>query len=421
MKIEYVNSSFSQITGYAFDEVAGQNPRILQSGQTTPRIFSELWQALKANQEWRGEIINRKKDGRVYYEHVIIRPVFDENGEKINYLAVAEDITQRKKIELELKTTEQRLSAIFNQTHDAIFILDLNGKHLAANQRAADMLGYDLNEIAQLSVNETSAEHEKSREIFKRLLAGETIPLYERLFRKKDGSPFPVEINVELVRDADGNPLHIQSVVRDISHRKQAEQALKAANEELTNRLAEIEHLQAELREQALRDPLTGLYNRRFLRDTLERELSRSKREQKSLSIIAMDIDHFKQVNDTYGHQAGDTVLITIANLLKRYLRGSDFICRYGGEEFLLVLPGANAGAAYKRADDIRKTCEGIVIEHKQQEIQLTISMGLASYPEHGQDGEEIIARADMALYNSKNNGRNQVTIWDQTLSIELD
>lgn len=418
-KIEYVNPSFSQITGYSFEEATGQNPRILKTDQTRPRIHIELWQALKEGKEWRGEFVNRKKDGSVYYENAIIRPVFDENGIATNYLAIKEDITHRKKIEAELRKSEQRFSALFNQTHDAVFILDLNGQHLAANQRAAHMLGYRLDEISHLSVNETSGEQEKSKEVFKKLMAGETIPLYERLFRKKDGTTLPVEINLELVRDADNNPLHIQSVVRDISRRKQDEEALTTANEELTRRVAEIEALQSELREQALHDPLTGLYNRRFLGDALERELTRIKREKGHLSIIAMDIDHFKQVNDRYGHQAGDETLISTANLLRKHLRGSDFICRYGGEEFLLVLPGASPEAAHKRAEEIRKACAESIIGEEQ--IKITISLGLATYPEHGQQGEEIIIRADIALYASKHNGRNQVTVWDETLSTEMN
>ncbi len=141
------------------------------------------------------------------------------------------DITQRKLAEEKKQEAEFQLQSLFEQAHDAIFILDLQGSHLAVNQRAADMMGYTIEEMRGLSLNQTSAETQKSRQVLQQLLNGEHIPLYERLFKKKDGTIFPVEINVELVRDSHGNPLHIQSVIRDISERKAAEEKLRESED----------------------------------------------------------------------------------------------------------------------------------------------------------------------------------------------
>lgn len=199
---------------------------------------------------------------------------------------------------------------------------------------------------------------------------------------------------------------------KEIEQRKQAEQSLKAANEELHLRVFEVQRLQAELHEQAIHDPLTGLYNRRYLSDALAREIIQAKRANSTLTFVMADIDHFKFVNDSYGHQAGDEVLVQVASLLKKHARGSDIACRYGGEEFLLVFPGTSLELARKRAEEIQHNCAALSIQHEGKNIAVMLSFGVAAYPDHGQQWEQIIVKADKALYQSKCNGRNQVTVF---------
>ena len=201
---------------------------------------------------------------------------------------------------------------------------------------------------------------------------------------------------------------------QDIAERERVERSLKEANEQLQVQVTEIKKLQTDLREQALHDPLTGLYNRRYLGEVIERELASAKREKKSLSVIVMDLDYFKNINDTFGHQVGDRFLTEFATLIGKRIRKSDTACRYGGEEFLLVLPGTPVKDAAKRADEIRTECENIRIPHKGQKLKVTISMGVATYPLHGKGSEEIVIKADKALYISKQNGRNRTTIWEE-------
>jgi diguanylate cyclase (GGDEF)-like protein len=130
--------------------------------------------------------------------------------------------------------------------------------------------------------------------------------------------------------------------------------------------------------------------------------------------MIIMDLDHFKTINDTYGHQVGDRFLIALAELLKTHTRGSDIACRYGGEEFLLVLPETTVKSALKRAEQLRLECADIRIPHDGRELSFTISMGVAVHPIHAQTAEELLIKADKALYNSKHRGRNKVTIWEK-------
>jgi len=181
----------------------------------------------------------------------------------------------------------------------------------------------------------------------------------------------------------------------------------------------EVEKLQLELREQALHDPLTGLYNRRYLDETLPREVQGARQQNDCLSIIMADIDNFKTTNDTYGHRVGDLFLVEIALLLKREARETDIVCRYGGEEFVLVLPGATADATEKRAEEIRQKCAQLIVQHEGEKLSITMSLGAATCPTHGEQGEEIIMKADHALYDAKRMGRNQVRIWGNPIDLQ--
>jgi diguanylate cyclase (GGDEF)-like protein len=195
---------------------------------------------------------------------------------------------------------------------------------------------------------------------------------------------------------------------------KERTSQLEETNEQLQIQMAEIERLQENLRKQALRDPLTGLYNRRYLSEAIEREISTAKREEKDLSVIAIDLDHFKDVNDTFGHQVGDQYLIIFAALLRSRIRKSDIACRYGGEEFLLVLPGISLEDAVKRSEEIRREYANTTLPGRGINKKVTISIGIATYPLHGKESEDIIVKADKALYMSKENGRNRVTVWEE-------
>ena len=191
---------------------------------------------------------------------------------------------------------------------------------------------------------------------------------------------------------------------------------LRAAREQLrTNelalrdQLAEISGLQSQLHEQANRDALTGLYNRRYLADALGRELARCKRESQPLILLMIDIDHFKQINDTHGHHAGDEVLREIAALLTRSTRPSDVVCRYGGEEFLVLLPNMTLLTARARAEAYRVQWEATTVAAGTALVRTTLSIGLSAFPQHAQTAHDLIERADTALYQAKGGGRNRV------------
>jgi diguanylate cyclase (GGDEF)-like protein len=168
--------------------------------------------------------------------------------------------------------------------------------------------------------------------------------------------------------------------------------------------------LRETLHEQSIRDPLTGLHNRRFLEDTLIRELARAKRKTHALSIVLLDIDHFKRINDTFGHGAGDMVLRRLGLVLQAYVRESDIACRVGGEEFALLLPEGPLPIATQRAEDIRKAVSDMTLKHDDQDLgAVTVSLGVATFPDHGTTADALIRAADQVLYEAKRKGRNRV------------
>jgi diguanylate cyclase (GGDEF)-like protein/PAS domain S-box-containing protein len=171
-------------------------------------------------------------------------------------------------------------------------------------------------------------------------------------------------------------------------------------------------HLRETLREQSIRDPLTGLFNRRFLQESLERELQRAKRKQRSLAIIFLDVDRFKHFNDIFGHDAGDAVLQSMAHLFRTQFRTEDVICRYGGEEFAAILPETSLQDAANRAEALRLAMKDLRLVHRGVLLDpVTISIGIAGFPDHGQSSQELLERADKGLYRSKTDGRDRVTL----------
>lgn len=170
--------------------------------------------------------------------------------------------------------------------------------------------------------------------------------------------------------------------------------------------------LRDRLRSQAIRDPLTNLFNRRYMEETLEREIRRAVRHKTPVGIIFMDIDQLKNVNDAYGHDAGDIVLKEIGNLLLRSFRGEDIACRFGGDEFTVILPEATISEVWRRAEQLREACRKISIEYKGKRIgPITFSIGIAAYPEHGNNAETLLKVCDKAAYTAKMEGRDRIMI----------
>lgn len=193
----------------------------------------------------------------------------------------------------------------------------------------------------------------------------------------------------------------------------ESESALQRANEALHAQLNEIQALQERLQEQANRDPLTGLFNRRYLESTIQREIARCRRDHAPLTLMMLDVDHFKSINDRFGHAVGDKVLSQLGQLLQTNARQEDVPCRFGGEEFVLLLPHMNADAAIERGEQLRSAFECATVHTaKGETVQTTVSVGISVFPDHGSSMDELTHSADLALYQVKRNGRNGVLLY---------
>jgi diguanylate cyclase (GGDEF)-like protein len=200
------------------------------------------------------------------------------------------------------------------------------------------------------------------------------------------------------------------------AHLTEAQQRLaQAVAEQLSLALANLK-LRETLRLQSIRDVLTGLFNRRYLEETLEREILRAARNKGPLGVIICDIDHFKRFNDTFGHEAGDVLLHELGNYLLTRTRGADIACRYGGEEFTLVLTEASLEATRRRAEELRVGISNLRVQYRGQPLgPITFSLGVAVFPDHGLNRDALLRTADAALYRAKAEGRDRVAVGTTT------
>jgi len=198
-------------------------------------------------------------------------------------------------------------------------------------------------------------------------------------------------------------------ICHDITQRKSYEQSLQS-------QIRQIEALQHDLREQATRDALTGLFNRRYIQDTLPRELARAAREHSPVSMVMLDLDHFKRLNDAFGHQAGDLLLQRLAQVLIENTRRGDIVARYGGEEFLVALMDSTPEAARRRVEQWRTEFGACAVLYEGHLLQTTVSAGLASFPGDGVSLDELVRKADAAMYQAKSAGRNRVVVFEGEL-----
>jgi diguanylate cyclase (GGDEF)-like protein/PAS domain S-box-containing protein len=287
---------------------------------------------------------------------------------------------------------------------EMVVVVDAHDRVLDANKTAQEWLGKSLDEIVGKDPLEVFTGW---TQLINRFLT--TNETHEEIQIPGD-PPRTLELNVSPLYNR-FNVLEGRIIVaHDVTERKWLENDLKYANEALIRQLQEIEQLRDELEQQAIRDPLTEVYNRRYMTEFLDNEIARSEREKTSVSIVIMDLDNFKQFNDNYGHKCGDVILQSFANFLVEHTRRGDVICRYGGEEFVILMPNTPHQISFERAETWRQDFSETSIDYDGIKFSITFSAGVATFPQHGRTGDALLQAADKALYHSKDGGRNRVT-----------
>ena len=342
------------------------------------------------------------KEGKMLWLETIKTPVFDEKGEVIGTTGISRDITVRKKFEFQLKESEEKFRRIFESANDAIFISDIQtGEILDVNKQAENLMGRSRKEL--IGINQTRLhppeEVETYRENFLNIIkaakesGNSQNPSREAEILNSKGERIPVYISASIL-ELEGKKM-VQGIFRDISELKRIEREKK-----------EAEAL-------ALIDPHTQLYNYRYLQRRIYSEFELAKRRATPLSILMVDIDYFKSVNDTYGHEYGDTVLQEFAIVLQHASRGIDVVTRFEGEGFAIILPDTEGKGALTFADRIQR----IIKKHRfgANKVKLRISIGICSYPEDGvATVDHLLTNADKCVRFAKEQGGDTISVCSQ-------
>lgn len=397
----YANPRAASLLGYSLEELAERSLADLAAPEEQADDSAMLERLLAGEDLPPYERRLRCSTGGILLTEIRASLVRDGNGRPMYLQSIVRDITDRKRTETRLREIERRYQALFESTNDGVFLLELDLSIAGINLQGASMLGYAPDEMLGRPVAEYVAPEERHQPANVRdvLLGGQVMPIYERTFIRGDGSRLTAEVSTGLVYDDQGRPLYIQSIVRDITWRKKLE-------DQLTNSLVETEVL-------ARTDSLTGLMNRRAVEEYAEAQINRAYRESTALSVVMLDMDQLKEINDTYGHQSGDEALKLFAELLMSRKRAYDCAGRWAGDEFVLVLPGAHLDEAQAMADRLAETMRSRPLQIGDKPIHLQASVGVATLPLKGKPVrlDDLVRWADAALYRAKQAGRGQVRV----------
>jgi diguanylate cyclase (GGDEF)-like protein/PAS domain S-box-containing protein len=306
---------------------------------------------------------------------------------------------------------------IVERMADGIVVLDKHNRILDINPAASEILGIDGTQLLGMKAGEVMQIPPALSADLKLSDRAE----FANVIRTSNGKY--LDLCATRLDQAMGNASGILVILRDVTVLRETSDALTTANQQLRNQssaleaanqqlrlqVEEIEKMQILLREQAVRDGLTGLYNRRYMEETLVREIAYAQRTGQHLAIILIDIDYFKRVNDHYGHLAGDEMIIGLAEIFHRQTRTEDIACRYGGEEFVIILRNMTEESALAATEHWRASFEATRFSFKGQIARATFSAGIATFPEDGSDQMTLLEAADLALYAAKRAGRNKI------------
>lgn len=383
-RVQIANPAFCRMTGYTLEELTGRSLKLLQGPDTDAEVIDRLRTCLREERYFEGTAVNYRKDGSTYTVHWNITPIHDEDGMLTHFMSVQQDITAY----LNAESKNRLLALALDATSDPVILTDAQANILFVNQAFSQVTGYSTEEVmGKTPALLRSGKHDQDfyKALRETLTRGDN---FRATFinRRHDGALYHAEQSISPISDAKGHITHYISVSKDISDRVGMEEAL---------------------REAAIQDKLTGLYNRRHGEQLLAEAFKNAMLKERPLNVIVCDIDHFKQINDRFGHLAGDRVLAKFGQILRQSVRGNDAVIRWGGEEFVILINDCPQAPAIERVERIR----GCIEAHQDEVVgSVTMSFGLATLIQ-GETIEQAVARADAALYEAKHAGRNRLSV----------
>lgn len=389
-RVLFVNPAFSRITGYSLDEMRGRYCTILQDEDSDAGTKARIRAALSRGEDFNGAILNVRKDGSPFWNELTISPVRDQDGTITNFVSVQRDVTVRKAAARDL-----RIAATAFEAQEAIFITDAEKRILRINKAFSRITGYAAEEV--LGQTPTILQSGRQDRAFYQAMWDAIVSdgfWHGEIWNKrKNGEIYPELLTISAVHDEESGDVQYVGYFTDITQRK--------AREELIQRMA-------------FYDALTDLPNRRFLEIQIEQSMARAVRHKRLLAVCMLDLDNFKPVNDTYGHESGDEVLAALGKRLPEALRRSDFVARLGGDEFVLLVEGLSG------LDDltqvlikVEETITAPILLSNGKTVSVGASMGVALYL-FGDDGagDQLLRQADHALYESKTHKGERERYW---------
>jgi diguanylate cyclase (GGDEF)-like protein/PAS domain S-box-containing protein len=392
-KFRFVNPKFQEYVGYSAGELIGMNSMEIVHPEDREAVRENAVKMLKIQQPVPYEFRTITKTGQIKWTMEIVIPIIFDGKREIlgNYV----DINDRKVAEEALKASEERYRSILENIEDGYYEIDLKGRLTFFNESCRKIFGYTHKELKGM----------KHRQFMDKDTAGKLIKLGRQVYRtglpekcsdfeivSKAGVKRQIEISLSLMKDLSGKPMGFRGMARDIDDRKKAE---------------------ATILRMAYHDTLTDLPNRLLFNDRLNVVMSAAKRNSKKFAVMMLDLDRFKLINDSLGHDIGDLLLQSVGNRLRGHLRKSDTLARMGGDEFMLLLPEINQNKdAEIVARKIVKSFQDPFIL-KNYELKVTSSIGIAVYPDDGGDFDALKKNADIAMYKVKEKGRDNFKSYD--------
>jgi diguanylate cyclase (GGDEF)-like protein/PAS domain S-box-containing protein len=376
--ITYWNAASGQLYGWDADEALGRNIYEVLPTDASREQSDDIRNSLQSGRTWTGEFSVRRRDGAMVPAFASTTPVIGDDGRLAGMIGVTADISEL----VEGAVARRQLAAIVESSQDAIFSTTLDGSVTTWNPAAEALFGYAPEEIIGKSVSLLVPEGRltETDDILRQVRDGESVGEMRTVRLRKNGEPLHVSVSVSPILDHAGRVISTSAIVRDVRERVDYERRLQ---------------------HQAMHDPLTGLPNRVLFNDRLHAALAGAAREDDRVTVLMIDLDGFKEINDTLGHTAGDTLLQQVSTRFRSALRDTDTVARLGGDEFAVLLPATPAEYAWAATTKLL----GVLTEPVQvgeHDVFVNASIGIAGFPDHGDDPATLMRRADVAMYRAK-------------------